>query len=140
MAEDRLVHASCVACRGRAILIIGPSGSGKSDLALRLIDRGARLVSDDQTLVTLENGRLLASPPRTIQGLVEVRGLGLRTTEWEAQVPLALAIELGAEVERYPLEPRVLTVSGIDLPLVRLDGFHASTPLKVEFALADVTQ
>jgi|JI6StandDraft_1071083.scaffolds.fasta_scaffold26146_2 HPr kinase/phosphorylase len=140
MAEDRLVHASCVACRGRAILIIGPSGSGKSDLALRLIDRGARLVSDDQTLVTLENGRLLASPPRTIQGLVEVRGLGLRTTEWEAQVPLALAIELGAEVARYPLEPRVLTVSGIDLPLVRLDGFHASTPLKVEFALADVTQ
>jgi serine kinase of HPr protein (carbohydrate metabolism regulator) len=140
MAEARLVHASCVACRGRAILIIGPSGSGKSDLALRLIDRGARLVSDDQTLVTLENGRLLASPPRTIQGLVEVRGLGLRTTEWEAQVPLALAIELGAEVARYPLEPRVLTVSGIDLPLVRLDGFHASTPLKVEFALADVTQ
>jgi serine kinase of HPr protein (carbohydrate metabolism regulator) len=138
MAEGELVHASCVAIRGRGILIIGPSGSGKSDLALRLIDRGAQLVSDDQTLVSLENGRLLASPPKTIQGLIEVRGLGIRAMEWEADVPLAVAIELGAAVARYPLEPRALSLAGQALPLVRLDAFHASAPIKVELALADI--
>ncbi len=137
MAEAQLVHASCVALSGRGILIVGPSGSGKSDLALRLMDRGAKLVSDDQTLVRLENGRLLASPPKTIQGLIEVRGLGIRAMEWEADVPLAVAIELGAAVERFPLEPRALTLVGLDLPLICLDAFHASTPMKVEFALAD---
>lgn len=137
MAEGQLVHASCVAIKGQGVLIIGPSGSGKSDLALRLIDRGARLVSDDQSIVTLENGRLLARPPQTIQGLVEVRGLGVRAMEWEADVPLAVAIELGAKVERYPLETRTFALAGSTLRLVRLDAFHASTPLKVEMALAD---
>jgi hypothetical protein len=140
MAEDRLVHASCVACRGRAILIIGPSGSGKSDLALRLIDRGARLVSDDQTLVTLENGRLLASPPRTIQGLVEVRGLGhardgMGGTGAAGSWPSNWVLRWRA----FRWSPVSLTVLGQELicRLIRLDGFHASTPLKVEFALAD---
>ncbi len=139
MAEGQLVHASCVAIKGRAILIIGPSGSGKSDLALRLIDRGARLVSDDQTHVRLENGRLLASPPKTIQGMVEVRGLGIRAMEWEADVPLAVAIELGAAVERFPLEPRALTLAGQDLPLVALVASHAPPPLRADFALADIS-
>src|SRR6185369_13552251 len=70
-------HASTVARDGRAVLIMGPSGSGKSDLALRLLDRGFSLVSDDQTLVRVDGGRLLASPPQTIAGKLEVRGVGI---------------------------------------------------------------
>ena len=136
MAEARLVHASCVACRGRAILIIGPSGSGKSDLALRLIDRGARLVSDDQTLVKTAEGRLLASPPATIEGKVEVRGLGILAMQWETDVPVALAIELGCAVERFPLHPHNLDLLGHAVPLIRLNGLEASAPVKVELALA----
>ena len=71
------VHASTVASEGRAVLITGPSGSGKSDLALRLLDRGFTLVSDDQTIVTRVDDRLIASAPPTIAGKLEIRGIGI---------------------------------------------------------------
>src|SRR5207237_6122820 len=71
------VHASTVALDGRAVLITGPSGSGKSDLALRLLDRGFTLVSDDQTIVRKDGDRLLASAPPTIAGKLEIRGIGI---------------------------------------------------------------
>ena len=71
------VHASTVALDGRAVLISGPSGSGKSDLALRLLDRGFALVSDDQTVVKKQGDALLASAPPSIAGKMEVRGIGI---------------------------------------------------------------
>ncbi len=81
MNEARLssenLHASTVALDGRAVLISGPSGSGKSDLALRLLDRGFTLVSDDRTVVRKEGSRLLASAPETIKGKLEIRESGL---------------------------------------------------------------
>ena len=84
------VHASTVATGGRAVLLSGPSGSGKSDLALRLIDRGFTLVSDDQTVVMREGDRLIASAPPTIAGKLEVRGLGIVEMETLTDVPIAL--------------------------------------------------
>lgn len=138
MTDSQMIHASCVSVAGRGLLLLGPSGSGKSDLALRLIDRGAILVSDDQTLVKLAEGQLLASPPETIQGKVEVRGLGILAMQWERDVPVALAIELGRVVERFPLHPQSLDLLGLNVPLIGLNGLDASAPIKAELALSGV--
>ena len=116
-----LVHASCVAfppggglgnapatggvrSRPVAVLLRGPSGAGKSDLALRLIDRGARLVADDQTELRLADGGLLARAPQTIQGKMEVRGLGIAELRPLRDVPVGLVVDLvdGQSVERVP--------------------------------------
>ncbi len=81
VSETLLVHATAVAIEGEAVLLRGPSGSGKSDLALRLIDGGAQLVADDQTLLRRAGGRVLASAPPAIAGLLEVRGVGVVRVE-----------------------------------------------------------
>lgn len=81
------LHASCVAAEGHAVLITGRSGSGKSDLALRLIDRGFTLVSDDRTILRKQDGRLIASAPDTIKGKIEVRGVGILEMETVASAP-----------------------------------------------------
>lgn len=133
LSSERL-HASCVAIGGRAVLIEGPSGSGKSDLALRLIDRGAVLVSDDYTLVTRDGGQLTASAPATIAGQIEVRGLGIVPTAHQGAVPIALIITLARSVERMP-EPQTRTMAGVTLPVVAVAGLEASAPIKVELAL-----
>lgn len=126
------IHASCVAIDGRAVLIVGDSGAGKSDLALRLIDRGAVLVSDDQVLLTVEGERLVASAPDTIAGKIEVRGIGIVPILAQSPMPVALLIEL-ATPERMP-EPRSRRLCGIDVPVASLDAFEASAPIKAELA------
>ncbi len=138
-AESRLsaetLHASTVAIDGRAVLISGPSGSGKSDLALRLIDRGFALVSDDQTLVRRDGGRLLASPPPTIAGKLEIRGIGIVEMAHQADVPLALLVELTSDMQRLPDDARERPILGIALPLVSIDAMTASAASKVALAL-----
>src|SRR6185312_11003667 len=96
------VHASAVAIDGRAVLITGPSGSGKSDLTLRLLDRGFTLVSDDQTIVKKDGNRLLASAPPNLAGKLEVRGIGIVEMNRVDSVPLALIVELTGEIQRLP--------------------------------------
>lgn len=128
------VHASCVAIGGRAVLIFGRSGAGKSDLALRLIDRGATLVSDDYTLLEPSETAPLASPPETIAGKMELRGVGLIEREFAAGVPVALIVDLDLAPERLP-EPSARRLCGRDVPLVRLNGLEPSAPIKVEAAL-----
>jgi serine kinase of HPr protein (carbohydrate metabolism regulator) len=129
------VHASCVAIDGRGVLIAGASGSGKSDLALRLIDRGAILVSDDYTLVIPVAGRLVANAPPTIAGRMEVRGIGLVETEAADGVPLCLCVDLDRPPERLPEGDARVKVAGLDLPAIGLAALEASAPIKVEFAL-----
>jgi serine kinase of HPr protein (carbohydrate metabolism regulator) len=129
------LHATTVALDGRAVLISGPSGAGKSDLALRLIDRGFTLVSDDQTTVRNEDGRLLASAPANIAGKIEVRGLGIIDMETVKDVPLALVVELTSEIARMPHEGRERAVLGIALPLFSIDAATPSAPSKVAIAL-----
>ena len=128
------IHASCVAIGGRGVLIAGPSGSGKSDLALRLLDRGAALVSDDYTSLTQERGRLIASAPERIAGRIEVRGVGLVELENLASAPVCLLVDLAAPPERMP-EPSLRTVAGCEVPAVALAALEPSAPLKLEMAL-----
>lgn len=128
------VHATCVAIGGAGVLIRGGSGSGKSDLALRLIDRGAMLVADDYVALANRDGVLIASPPPTIAGRIEVRGIGIVAVPFRAEAPVALAIRLGSE-ERLP-EPATETWQGVRIPLVMIDPHPASAPIKVELALA----
>ena len=129
------VHATAVAIDGRAILIAGPSGAGKSDLALRLLDRGFKLVSDDQTLVRRDGDRLIASAPPTIAGNLEVRGIGIVEMETVRDVPVALVVELATEVARLPDDNRERQLLGIGVPLINLDAMTASAPSKIALAL-----
>jgi serine kinase of HPr protein (carbohydrate metabolism regulator) len=129
------LHASCVAIDGLAVLIEGPSGSGKSDLALRLIDRGAVLVSDDYTIVRRTEGKLLAGSPPNITGLIEVRGIGVVPMPSESDVPVALMISLAEQVERLPNDPGTRTLVGVDVPVAMLTALEASAPIKVELLL-----
>lgn len=133
--SSETLHTSCVAKGGAAILISGRSGAGKSDLAVRLIDRGAVLVSDDYTIVRRVSGRLLASAPANILGKLEVHGLGILNFETTTDVPVALFVDLDREAERLPDPVDAIVVAGIKLPLVAVNSFEASAPVKVELAL-----
>jgi len=138
-AESRIsaetVHASTVAIEGRAVLIAGPSGSGKSDLALRLLDRGFTLVSDDQTLIKRDGDRLLASAPANIAGKLEIRGIGIVEMEAVSDIPVALMVELTSDIQRLPDNAGERPVLGVSLPLVSIDAMTASAPSKVALAL-----
>ena len=139
MNETRLssenLHASCVACDGRAVLISGPSGSGKSDLALRMLDRGFTLVSDDRTIIRKDGGRLLASPPETIKGKLEVRGIGIVDVNHVGDIPVVLVVELTSDIQRMPDDSRSRLILGIEVPLISVDAMTASAPSKVALAL-----
>lgn len=133
--SSETLHATSVAIDGRALLLCGASGTGKSDLALRLIDRGAILVSDDYTLVRRFEGRLVATAPATIAGMIEVRGVGLVSMPHVAEAPVALLVDLFDMVDRMPLTPMTRMVSGIEIPVTKIAPFEASAPIKVELAL-----
>ncbi|HWI88786.1 MAG TPA: HPr kinase/phosphatase C-terminal domain-containing protein [Sphingomicrobium sp.] len=129
------LHASAVATEGRAVLISGPSGSGKSDLALRLLDRGFTLVSDDRTLVRKDGDRLIASAPPNLAGKLEIRGIGIVDMDVLSDVPVALFVELTSEIQRLPDENRERPVLGVRVPLISIDAMSASAPSKVALAL-----
>ena len=112
--------------------LLGPSGSGKSDLALRLIDRGGILVSDDYTLVKRVDGRLVATAPATIAGQMEVRGIGIVDLPSVGEAPVALLVDLFDRVERMPLDPLLRIVAGMQVPVIKIAPFEASAPIKVE--------
>lgn len=134
------VHATCVEWGGAAVLLRGPPGSGKSDLGLRLIDGGGRLVADDQVQLDAIGGTLVAGAPPTIAGKIEVRGLGLIDLPEEkvrATANVVLIADLvGAGVERLP-EPEHCSLAGIELPVLKLCPFEASAAAKVRVALQD---
>lgn len=130
------VHATCVVIKGQGVLLRGEPGSGKSDLALRLIDDGAGLVADDYTEISVVDGQLCATVPQTIQGLLEVRGLGIVRMGCVPRVPVSAIFDLVAlrDIERLP-DPQTATFEGIDVPRFSLHGFDASAPAKVRLAL-----
>jgi len=128
-------HGNTVAKGGRAVLITGPSGSGKSDLTLRLLDRGFTLVSDDQTIVKKDGDKLVASAPPNIAGKLEIRGIGIVEMETVTNMPVALLVELTSDIQRLPDDSRERPILGVSLPLVSVDAMAASAPSKVALAL-----
>jgi hypothetical protein len=140
MPEDRNIHASCVALGTQGVLLLGPSGVGKSDLALRLIDDGARLVADDRTLLFAKAGTLYAKAPASIKGLLEIRGVGIVKLPVHTNVRIALVVRLGREGARLPELQRYRPPAGLQLatcpPQILADARHASTPAKIRTALA----
>ena len=117
------------------MLITGPSGSGKSDLTLRLLDRGFALVSDDQTIVRRDGDRLIAAAPPNIAGKLEIRGIGIIDIEAVKDMPVALLVELTSEIQRVPDDSRERPILGVPLPLISIDAMTASAASKVALAL-----
>ena len=133
--QPLLRQATCVAIAGRALLIEGAPGTGKSSLALALIDRGAALVGDDGVSLTLSQGRLLASPAPATRGLLEVRGLGLLPFEAISDIPVALLLRLDTSAPRFIEGPAHESIAGLTLPVITLWPDSASLPLRAELAL-----
>ncbi|MEN3953337.1 HPr kinase/phosphatase C-terminal domain-containing protein [Iodidimonas sp. SYSU 1G8] len=133
------VHATCVSIDGIGVLLRAPSGGGKSDLALRLIDEGAALVSDDYTHIEIQDGRVLASAPSTIRGMMEVRGLGLVRLPCSSDSAVGLIVDLvePSAIERMP-EPETALIDGagaIRLPVIRVAPFEVSAAAKIRLAV-----
>lgn len=133
---SELIHqASCVAIDGRAVLIEGQPGSGKSSLALALIDRGAQLVGDDGVLFETAGGVLLASPVPTIRGLIEVRNVGLVSMPTADRVPVALLLSLDPAAPRHVETAPQVERAGISLPHIQLWPGSPVLALRAEMAL-----
>jgi serine kinase of HPr protein (carbohydrate metabolism regulator) len=132
--SETLANVSCVAIDGRAVLIEGAPGSGKSSLALALIDRGAMLVGDDGVTLEDRDGRLWALPPPNIAGLAEVRNVGLVTMA-TASAPLALVVRLDAAAPRFIEQAAQAVVAGHALPIVALWPDSPVLALRAEWAL-----
>lgn len=142
--EDRLstetMHATSVAHDGRAVLLCGVSGAGKSDLALRLIDRGFQLVSDDQTIIARVGApgqplQLMTRAPETIRGKLEVRGIGIIDLPPAAEARVALIVDLTSDLQRLPDDARQRALLGVPVPLVTIDARSPSAAAKVLLAL-----
>lgn len=134
------IHATCIAIDGAGVLLRGASGSGKSDLALRLMDRGAHLVADDRVHLTRHENFIIAGVPDTIAGMIEARGVGIVDALPHVEARLRLVIDLVPrdDVPRLP-EPENARILGCDIALLRLHAFDASTPIKIRLALDGVS-
>lgn len=148
MHEEALIHGTCIALDGEGVLLVGKPGSGKSDLALRLIDQAgsglsgkhktAQLVADDQVIIRKVEGALVASAPASLKGKLEIRGLGIAelAVAEEARLRLAVRLTPSAEIERLPdLDRGRMDILGLALPLILLDPLNASAPARLRAAL-----
>jgi HPr kinase/phosphorylase len=135
------LHASCVSVEGMAVLLLGPSGVGKSDLALRLIDGGAELIADDYVELNNVAEQLWAYPPASIAGKLELRGVGIVTLPHTQGAVVKLAVQCvpREQVERLP-EPQFFSCQGVEIPLLSLHAHDASTPAKIRFALRELAR
>ncbi|MEP5729091.1 MAG: HPr kinase/phosphatase C-terminal domain-containing protein [Sulfitobacter sp.] len=118
------LHATCVHVAGKAVLILGKSGSGKSALALQLIALGAELVSDDQTILNRQGDGVVASPPAAIAGMIEARNMGILQVPHADDVPIELVVNMETdETERLPPN-REFELLGVSLPCL----YHVRAP------------
>ncbi|MBS0232591.1 MAG: HPr kinase/phosphatase C-terminal domain-containing protein [Proteobacteria bacterium] len=143
--EVERVHGTAIAIGSRAVLIRGPSGSGKSDLALRCLGLGVsaiarepiKLVADDQVLLKHEDTALRASAPPSLRGKLEVRGLGILEVDPIREATLVLIADLVRDdvIERYPDPWPSARILGFDVPALRLSAFEGSSALKLVTAI-----
>ena len=134
-----LMQASAVEIGGRALVFEGPPGSGKSSLALSLIDRGAILIGDDGVTLSLEGDRIMASPPPNIAGLLEIRGVGLVTFPTCESAPVALILSLVEEghTERLPGMLVSRQLLGISIPVLPFVPGTKAPAVRTEWALKE---
>ncbi len=130
------VHATCVSMDGQGVLLRGPSGSGKSDLALRLLDQGGMLVADDRVDLVSDNGHVMATAPAEIAGLLEVRGVGILRLASLDDIAVRLIVDL-VDTDEVPRLPATATVDllGTQMRYLKLNAFDPSTPAKIRLAL-----
>jgi serine kinase of HPr protein (carbohydrate metabolism regulator) len=132
--SEVLANVSCVAIEGRGVMIAGPPGSGKSSLALALIDRGATLVGDDGVTLDRREGRVWAAPPPVTNGKMEIRNVGL-VDVLTAEAPLCLVVRLDRDAPRYIEQASVAELLGDHVPELALFPDTPSLPLRAEWAL-----
>jgi len=128
-------QASCVAIGDRALMILGAPGTGKSSLALALIDRGAVLIGDDSLILDDRDGRLIASPHPNTRGLIEVRNVGLITMPVCSEAPVALVLRLDEAAPRFVEAADSTAIAGIVLPMLALWPDSPVQALRAELAL-----
>ncbi|MEZ7812169.1 MAG: HPr kinase/phosphorylase [Paracoccaceae bacterium] len=135
MHEKLILHATTVSLNAQALVIVGPSGSGKSSFALALMALGARLVADDQTLLIRQADRVLATCPPALKGLIEARGIGILKANYvQAPVLVIMVLDMGQrETKRRPLEQKI-SLCGVDFPLL-LSHDHTYFPSRVFHAM-----
>jgi len=133
------VHGTVVAWRGKGVMLCGPPGSGKSDLAIRLLAEGAVLVADDRVDLSVQRGRVVARTPETLAGKIEARGVGILKVGHQAQTPVSLVVHLRprAEIERLP-DLAGEQVGDLSLPSISLHAFDASAPAKIALVLRSI--
>jgi len=134
------IHATCVEKSGRGVLLLGESGSGKSDLALRLLSAGWSLVADDQVLLQIKENELYASAPIPLQGMIEVYGLGVFQVSFTLSAKIFLALQLqplGSAIERFP-EIEYNEWLGVKKPQISLCAFHASAVQKLDIYMSKI--
>ena len=126
------IYATCVSLNSKGVLILGDSGSGKSDLALRLITTmSAKLVSDDRTDIFNDSGVIKACAPDSLKGLLEVRGIGIIKQEYQKETKVDVVIKLtNDKIERMPL-PQNYKIEGVKIPMYLIKPFESSAPSKI---------
>lgn len=133
--SSEAIQAMCVAVKGRGVLIECREGNARVDLALRMIDRGAVLVADAQTVCLRQSKRLLASAPAGAGGRIEVRGLGIVEMPHAERVPVELLIVLLDADPRFPEDKRTRSIAGVDIPVLALAATDLAAPIKAELWL-----
>ena len=127
------IHATCISLEGLGLLLRGPSGSGKSDLALRMMDYNSQLIADDRVDLALEDGVLIARAPSRLRGLLEVRGVGIIKVPYSISIQIAGVIDLVDcnKIQRLPV-PRMEILLGAEIPSYQLDPWGISSIMKVQ--------
>ncbi len=130
------IHATCVDIDGKGVLILGPSGSGKSSLAISLITLGARLVADDRCEIWRNNTDIIVTRPHTLPTAIEARGLGILNAPMIDQTRLELVVDLSQTTDKRLPDPMTVTLLGVEIPRVfqvALDVFPQSLYLLVKY-------
>ncbi|MDN3645960.1 HPr kinase/phosphatase C-terminal domain-containing protein [Pontixanthobacter aestiaquae] len=134
MTTAEIRQAAAVAIGGKALLIEGPPGCGKTTLALSLLDRGASLIGDDGVALTTNDGALIASPPPNTSGLIEVRGVGLIERP-SIIAPVSLILAITPDAPRYIERADTIAILGHDIPIIQFARYNEADPIRAEAAL-----
>ena len=134
------IHSTSVVIDDNGVLILGDSGSGKSDLALRLIDNGATLISDDISICRKNSNNIYLYCPPEIKGLLEVRDIGVITVPFVEKIKLRLVVNLKSNNnERFPKDSS-FRILGIKIPIINIEGKNSSAVAKIKVKLNEIRE